>query len=299
MHKIDTDTAVGNEFVDGNAEAGVEATRLNASWFNTIQRELCNIVQKAGMALSKSDDGQVFSAIFKYIKDNGISGIIGSLKFISRSGQNASVSANEILMESSSGEKAVFDSNGFSLIDVEGTEKRIFTEGDGKFHADAPFVFDFSNSGSSLEIEGDKIVLKDSEGSITATFANNGYFLGLEVKNNVKAGSVSTDTLSVDGAIQYNKGSSKVSFIKDVDSTGSISARVKMSVGAGEATCDLMNGYFDGLGTILRPRSINPFSPTSSYPASAHPYEVCAFRYNNDVFLCFSNGSEWKRLDNV
>ena len=63
MHKIDTDTAVGNEFIDGNAAAGVRATRLNASWFNTIQRELSNIVQKAGIALSDNDDEQVLAAI--------------------------------------------------------------------------------------------------------------------------------------------------------------------------------------------------------------------------------------------
>lgn len=67
MHKIDTDTAAGNEFVDGNAEAGIRATRLNASWFNTIQRELVKVVESAGVTLSKDDDGQVYKSFLKII----------------------------------------------------------------------------------------------------------------------------------------------------------------------------------------------------------------------------------------
>lgn len=80
MHKIDTDTAVGNEFVDGNAETSVRATRLNASWFNTIQRELCNVVQDAGIALSQSNDDQLLAALYivavKALTERNISGTI-------------------------------------------------------------------------------------------------------------------------------------------------------------------------------------------------------------------------------
>lgn len=81
MHKIDTDTAIDGEFVSGSSSTGQQATKLNASWFNTVQRELSNIVEKAGMSLSKTDDGQVFSAFFKYIKDKGISGIKKAFSF--------------------------------------------------------------------------------------------------------------------------------------------------------------------------------------------------------------------------
>lgn len=67
MHKIDTDTAVGNEFVDGNAAASIRATRLNAKWFNTIQRELVKVVESAGIALSNDDDDQVYKSFLKII----------------------------------------------------------------------------------------------------------------------------------------------------------------------------------------------------------------------------------------
>ncbi len=82
MHKIDTDTAVNSEFTDGVPESGQPATRLNAKWFNTIQRELCNIVMKAGMALSENDDGQVLDGIIGYIRKYGIQGILGSISGI-------------------------------------------------------------------------------------------------------------------------------------------------------------------------------------------------------------------------
>lgn len=67
MHKIDTDTAVNSEFTDGVPESGQPATRLNASWFNTIQRELVKVVESAGIALSNDDDGQVYKSFLKII----------------------------------------------------------------------------------------------------------------------------------------------------------------------------------------------------------------------------------------
>lgn len=64
MHKIDTSTATADrEFTDGNASTGVKSTKLNASWFNTIQRELCKIVTDAGLNLDASDDSQLSSII--------------------------------------------------------------------------------------------------------------------------------------------------------------------------------------------------------------------------------------------
>jgi hypothetical protein len=82
MHKIDGQYNVGGEFVDGNPGAGINATRLNAKWFNTIQRELCNIVERAGMALSENDDGQVLNGVIEYIRKYGIQGILGSISGI-------------------------------------------------------------------------------------------------------------------------------------------------------------------------------------------------------------------------
>ena len=63
MHKIDTQTAVNGEFTDGNPSTGVKATQLNAGWFNSVQRELCNAVEKFGIALSKEDDMQLWKVV--------------------------------------------------------------------------------------------------------------------------------------------------------------------------------------------------------------------------------------------
>lgn len=65
MHRIDTATAKNGEFTDGNPSGGVKATQLNAAWFNTVQRELCAVVEGAGEELSETDDGQVASVIEK------------------------------------------------------------------------------------------------------------------------------------------------------------------------------------------------------------------------------------------
>ena len=59
MHKINTSTAVGGEFADGNPATGQKATELNASWFNTIQRELLAILTAAGVTPSISIDDQL------------------------------------------------------------------------------------------------------------------------------------------------------------------------------------------------------------------------------------------------
>ncbi len=65
MHRIDTATAKNGEFTDGNPSGGVKATQLNAAWFNTVQRELCAVVEGAGGELSETDDGQVAAVIEK------------------------------------------------------------------------------------------------------------------------------------------------------------------------------------------------------------------------------------------
>jgi len=59
MYKINTSTAVGGEFADGNPATGQKATELNASWFNTIQRELLAILTAAGVTPSISIDDQL------------------------------------------------------------------------------------------------------------------------------------------------------------------------------------------------------------------------------------------------
>lgn len=66
MQKIgditNTATAEG-EFTDGNVAGGVNPTLLPAKWFNTIQRELCNLLTKNGVDLDPDDDEQIFNLL--------------------------------------------------------------------------------------------------------------------------------------------------------------------------------------------------------------------------------------------
>lgn len=63
MHKIDTNTAVDGSFVDKNASLGVDGTVVDADWLNSVQDEICNVVEEAGETLSKQDNSQMASAI--------------------------------------------------------------------------------------------------------------------------------------------------------------------------------------------------------------------------------------------
>ena len=66
MHKINTETATQNgEFTDGDEQQAIAPTDLNAAWFNSVQRELCNIVTEAGGSLDPSNDAQLWTALKK------------------------------------------------------------------------------------------------------------------------------------------------------------------------------------------------------------------------------------------
>lgn len=63
MHKIDTNTAVDGYFVDKNASLGVEGTVVDADWLNSVQDEICNVVEAAGETPNKQNNGQMTAAI--------------------------------------------------------------------------------------------------------------------------------------------------------------------------------------------------------------------------------------------
>ncbi|WP_392563193.1 hypothetical protein RHO12_12620 (plasmid) [Orbus sturtevantii] len=66
MQKIGSITSsatASGEFTDGVVAAGIEPTILPAAWFNTIQRELVNIIVSSGMTLDPNDDTQIAQAI--------------------------------------------------------------------------------------------------------------------------------------------------------------------------------------------------------------------------------------------
>lgn len=66
MHKINTETATQNgEFTDGDELQSIAPTDLNAAWFNSVQRELCNVVTEAGGSLDPSNDAQLWAVLKK------------------------------------------------------------------------------------------------------------------------------------------------------------------------------------------------------------------------------------------
>lgn len=56
-------------FTDGDQEAEdpVEATTLNAAWFNAVQEELCTFMESQGIPLKEGDHSALTRAISKAI----------------------------------------------------------------------------------------------------------------------------------------------------------------------------------------------------------------------------------------
>ncbi|KTI34524.1 hypothetical protein ASV05_15170 [Enterobacter hormaechei subsp. xiangfangensis] len=70
MHRIDTSTAQKdkfgagkNGFTDGNPQTGTQSTALNASFFDTVQEEVCAVIEDEGITLDSENNGQLLEAI--------------------------------------------------------------------------------------------------------------------------------------------------------------------------------------------------------------------------------------------
>lgn len=64
MHRIDAaGFAVGNLFTDGNPSTGTPATVVDAAWLNDLQENIAQLVEAAGIVLSKGDYTQLLKAI--------------------------------------------------------------------------------------------------------------------------------------------------------------------------------------------------------------------------------------------
>lgn len=67
-----TSTADKNgEFTDGNVAAGTPPTQLMGAWFNSVQREILNVLAKAGISQSATEEDQLAKAISKLINSAG------------------------------------------------------------------------------------------------------------------------------------------------------------------------------------------------------------------------------------
>ncbi|EOZ1378589.1 pyocin knob domain-containing protein [Enterobacter hormaechei] len=74
MHRIDTSTAQAdkfgpgkNGFTNGDPATGRRATDLNSDMWDAVQEEICNVVEKSGLALNKDQHDQLHQAIVKII----------------------------------------------------------------------------------------------------------------------------------------------------------------------------------------------------------------------------------------
>lgn len=70
MRRIDTSTrsvdlfGTGKDgFKDGNVGLGIAATAFNAAWCNSVQEELANAIESAGLVLNGADNTQLAQAI--------------------------------------------------------------------------------------------------------------------------------------------------------------------------------------------------------------------------------------------
>ncbi|HHT9074287.1 TPA: phage tail protein, partial [Edwardsiella tarda] len=75
MHRIDTPTAQKdkfgagkNGFARGNPQTGTPATDLDNDYFDALQEEIVGVIEDAGIALDKSDRGQLLKAMKKHFQ---------------------------------------------------------------------------------------------------------------------------------------------------------------------------------------------------------------------------------------
>lgn len=73
MHRIDaTGYAAGNLFTDGNPSTGTPATVVDAAWLNDLQENVAQVIEAAGIGLSKGDYSQLKSAIQQLIINGAV-----------------------------------------------------------------------------------------------------------------------------------------------------------------------------------------------------------------------------------
>lgn len=76
MHRIDTETAVDGRFVNKDPDHSIRATKLNAEWFNSVQEEICNLLEDNGVTLSDSSNEQLKDLFHDLLRGNfGLSSI--------------------------------------------------------------------------------------------------------------------------------------------------------------------------------------------------------------------------------
>lgn len=68
MYKIDSEYSENGHFSDGDYEVGKKGTRVPAKWLNSVQDEMCNLVEFLGLELSE-DDNQILNGLNAYMNE--------------------------------------------------------------------------------------------------------------------------------------------------------------------------------------------------------------------------------------
>lgn len=63
MERINTPTAVGERFVDGNPTQGQKGTQVSAKWLNDVQEEISKVIEGSGASLDGGKQDQLLTAI--------------------------------------------------------------------------------------------------------------------------------------------------------------------------------------------------------------------------------------------
>lgn len=76
MHKIDTPSADDGQFVDKNPSLGIDGTVVDAPWLNSVQDEICNMIEGAGITLNKESVVQLRTAVSDFIHDKTLKTVV-------------------------------------------------------------------------------------------------------------------------------------------------------------------------------------------------------------------------------
>lgn len=90
MHRIDTATRLADAygagkdgFTEGDPSTATPPTGLSADWFGAVQEEVAGVVEGAGLALAKADNGQLLAAIYTLM---GVKLVSGELVYVDGDG---------------------------------------------------------------------------------------------------------------------------------------------------------------------------------------------------------------------
>lgn len=109
MKRISTATSVPNKFgagkngfTDGNVVGGIPSTDLEAQWFDSVQEEVANVVEDAGIVLDGNDRTQLLQAL----RRRGMSpvGTVRNLRAsLAAASMSATFTADEVVVASALG----------------------------------------------------------------------------------------------------------------------------------------------------------------------------------------------------